>query len=103
MLDEKFFESGKLRDECNAKGDQLVDLRSQVAELERDIDLVKSQRADMMREIQRLREVQDMKVREGHDQNDRTRGLEYDLEKTMVRINETERVIESRSHDIRVK
>lgn len=41
-MDEKFFEAGKLRDESNSKGDQVVDLRSQVAELERDIDLVKS-------------------------------------------------------------
>jgi len=42
VLDEKFFEAGKTRDESNAKGDQVVDLRSQVAEMERDIDLVKS-------------------------------------------------------------
>ena len=28
VLDEKFFESGKNRDESNAKGDQVVDLRS---------------------------------------------------------------------------
>jgi len=27
VLDEKFFESGKLRDESNAKGDQVVDIR----------------------------------------------------------------------------
>ena len=67
VLDEKFFEAGKLRDESNAKGDQTVDLRSQVAELERDTDLVKSQRADMFREIQRLREVSDMKMRESMD------------------------------------
>jgi hypothetical protein len=40
----------------------------------------------MLREIQRLREVQDMKSREAVDQGDRTRGLEYDLEKTLVRI-----------------
>ena len=51
VLDEKFFEAGKLRDESNAKGDQVVDLRSQDAELERDCELVKSQRADMFREI----------------------------------------------------
>ena len=42
VLDEKFFEAGKNRDESNLKGDQCVDLRSQVAELERDVDLVKS-------------------------------------------------------------
>lgn len=66
-MDEKFFEAGKLRDESNSKGDQVVDLRSQVAELERDIDLVKSQRADMFREIQRLRDVMDMKTKESLD------------------------------------
>jgi len=54
VLDEKFFEAGKNRDDSNLKGDQIVDLRGQVGELERDIDLVKSQRADMFREIQRL-------------------------------------------------
>ena len=51
VLDEKFFESGKLRDESNVKGDQVVDLRAQIAELERDVDLIKSQRADMFREM----------------------------------------------------
>ena len=67
VLDEKFFEAGKLRDENNGKSDQVVDLRSQVAELERDIDLVKSQRADLFREITRLRDVQDMKTKESLD------------------------------------
>ena len=103
VLDEKFFEAGKLRDESNAKGDQVVDLRSQVAELERDIDLVKSQRADMFREITRLRELLDMKTKESIDQNDRAKALDYDLQKTHVRISETEKVIESRSYDVNVK
>ncbi len=42
VLDEKFFEAGKLKDDCNSKGDNVIDLRSQVAEQERDIDLIKS-------------------------------------------------------------
>lgn len=103
VLDEKFFEAGKLRDESNAKGDQVVDLRSQVAELERDIDLVKSQRADMFREITRLRDVQDMKTKESLDQNDRMKALEYDLQKTQLRIQETDKIVEARSYDIRTK
>lgn len=103
VLDEKFFEAGKLRDDSNSKGDQVVDLRSQVAELERDIDLVKSQRADMFREISRLRDVQDMKTKESLDQNERMKALEYDLQKTMLRIHETEKCVEARSYDIRNK
>lgn len=101
VLDEKFFEAGKLRDESNAKGDQVVDLRSQVAELERDIDLVKSQRADMFREIQRLRDVMDMKTKESLDQVDRLKALEFDLQKTLIRNGETEKVVEARSFEIR--
>jgi uncharacterized coiled-coil DUF342 family protein len=103
VLDEKFFEAGKLRDESNGKGDQVVDLRAQTAELERDIDLVKSQRADMFREITRLRELLDMKTKESIDQNDRAKALDYDLQKTHVRIAETEKVIEARSYDCNVK
>lgn len=101
VLDEKFFEAGKLRDESNARGDQVVDLRSQVAELERDIDLVKSQRADMFREIQRLRDVMDMKTKESLDQVDRLKALEYDLQRTIIRNGETEKVVEARSFEIR--
>ena len=103
VLDEKFFEAGKLRDESNVKGDQVVDLRGQCAELERDIDLVKSQRADMFREIQRLRDVEAMKTRESIEQVEKMKALEFDLQKTLVRINETEKIVESRSYDIRTK
>jgi chromosome segregation ATPase len=103
VLDEKFFEAGKLRDESNVKGDHVVDLRGQCSELERDIDLVKSQRADMFREIQRLRDVEAMKSREAIDQQEQMRALEFDLQKTIVRINETEKIVESRSYDIRTK
>lgn len=101
VLDEKFFEAGKSRDESNAKGDQVVDLRSQVAELERDIDLVKSQRADMFREIQRLRDVMDMKTKEALDQIDRLKALEFDLQKTIVRNGETEKIVEARTFEIK--
>lgn len=101
VLDEKFFEAGKLRDESNGRGDQVVDLRSQVAELERDIDLVKSQRADMFREIQRLRDVMDMKTREALDQIDRLKALEFDLQKVDIQINETSKLAEARNFDIK--
>ena len=103
VLDEKFFEAGKNRDDSNLKGDQVVDLRSQVAELERDIDLVKSQRADMFREISRLRDQQDHKTKEGLDQGDRQKALEFDLQKTLARIDDQNKAIESRSYDIRNK
>ena len=65
--------------------------------------MVKSQRADMFREIQRLRDVEAMKNKESIDQCDRIKALDFDLQKTMIRIGETEKVVESRSYDIRQK
>jgi chromosome segregation ATPase len=57
----------------------------------------------MFREIQRLRDVEAMKNKESIDQCDRIKALDFDLQKTMIRIAETEKVVESRSYDIRNK
>lgn len=55
----------------------------------------------MFREIQRLRDVEAMKNKESIDQCDRIKALDFDLQKTMIRINETEKVVESRSYELR--
>jgi len=57
----------------------------------------------MFREITRLRDVQDMKTKEALDQHDRMRALEYDLQKTLVRIDESNKCVEARSFEIRNK
>jgi len=55
----------------------------------------------MFREITRLRDVQDMKTKESLDQVDRQKALEYDLQKTLVRIEDLNKQIEHRSYEIR--
>ena len=55
----------------------------------------------MFREIQRLRDVMDMKTKESLDQIDRLKALEFDLQKTIIRNGETEKVVEARSFEIR--
>lgn len=59
LLDEKYFEAGRLRDESVAKGDLCADLRAQVGQVERDIEAVKVQRAEMFREITALKDGND--------------------------------------------
>jgi hypothetical protein len=59
VLDEKYFEAGRLRDESIVKGDQVADLRKQQGVIEHEIETVKVQRAEMWREITRLKEVVD--------------------------------------------
>ena len=42
-----------------------LDLRDKAADFEKEIDMLKNQRADNFREISRLKEVNEMKSREG--------------------------------------
>jgi len=67
MLDEKYFEAGRLRDEAVSKGDQNADQRNQLTDLEREIEGVKVQRAEMWREITRLKEMNECRTREAGD------------------------------------
>ena len=62
ILDEKYFEAGRLRDEAVSKETQVADLRQQQANLEREIESVKVQRAEMWREITRLKELNEGKL-----------------------------------------
>ena len=86
MLDEKYFEAGRLRDEAVAKGDQNADQRSQLQDLEREIESVKVQRAEMWREITRLKEMNEARTRESGDQNDKLKGLDFEVSRTQARI-----------------
>ena len=57
----------------------------------------------MFREIQRLRDVLDMKSREAIDQIERTKALDFDLQKCAARIAETDKMVEDRSYAIKNK
>ena len=55
-MDEKYFEAGRLREEAVAKGDQVADQRSQKGQLDKEIEAIKVQRAEMFREINHLKD-----------------------------------------------
>jgi len=64
-------------------------MRDQLADLEKQIDMLKAQRADNWREINRLKELNDMKVRESADQGEKLKALDYDISRTSARIEDT--------------
>lgn len=66
ILDEKYFEAGRLRDEAVSKEAMVTDLRQQQSNLEREIESVKVQRAEMWREITRLKELNEGKIVESN-------------------------------------
>ena len=82
LLDEKYMEAGRLREESVVKGDQCADLRAQVAQCDRDIEAVKAQRAEMLREIHHLKELNDQKTREACSQADQLKGLDTEIHRT---------------------
>ena len=51
--------------------------------------MLKAQRADNWREINRLKELNDMKVRESADQGEKLKALDYDISRTSARIEDT--------------
>jgi chromosome segregation ATPase len=55
----------------------------------------------MFREITRLRDVHDMKTKESLNQHDRMKALEYDLQRTLIRIEDQNKGVETRSFEIR--
>ena len=92
-----------MRDESVAKGDQVTDLRNQMAILEREIETVKIQRAEMWREITRLKELSESKACEANHQHERLHQLEHEIGRTNGRIEDISKVIDARSHDLRNK
>jgi hypothetical protein len=64
---------------------------------------LKIQRADNWREINRLKEANDMKVRESSEQTDRLKSLDYDLSRVQLRVEDTQKLIDARAYDLRNK
>jgi hypothetical protein len=67
------------------------------------MELIKVQRSENWREINRLKELNDLKVREASDQTERIKNVDYDLSRTQLRIEDTQKLIDARSYDLRNK
>lgn len=103
VLEEKHYETLRLNDENSKRSQANLDLRDKAAELEKEIDYLKAQKADNWREIQRLKEVNDQRGKEAGDQVERLKALDFDLSRAQLRIEDTQKLIDARSYDLRNK
>ena len=103
VLDEKHYESIRLNEENSKRSEQNLDLRDRAQELDKEIEHLKLARQENWREINRLKEVNDLKVREAADQTERLKGIDYDLSRSQLRIEDTQKLIDARSYDLRNK
>lgn len=103
MLDDRHFESLKLNEDNSKKHDVNSDLRIRAADLEKEIEVLKLQKSDNWREIAKLKDLNENRVREAADQSDRLKALEYDLQRVHLRVDDTQKVIDARSYELRSK
>lgn len=103
LLDDRHFESLRLNEDNAKKGDMNADLRLKAADLEKEMEVLKLQRQDNFREIAKLKDMNEARVREAADQSDRLKGLDYDMSRVNLRIEDTQKVIDARSYDLRNK
>jgi len=97
LLDEKYFEAGRLREDAVAKGDQVADQRAQKGDLDREIEAIKVQRAEMFREINHLKDQNDSKSQEAGNQAEKLKNLDFENSRTQARIEDTQKLIDARS------
>lgn len=102
-MDDRHFESLRLNEDNAKKGDNNAELRLKAADLEKEIEVLKLQRQDNWREIAKLKDLNEQRVREAADQSDRLKGLDYDLSRVHMRIDDTQKMIDAKSYDLRNK
>jgi len=71
--------------------------------MEREIEGVKVQRAEMWREITRLKEMNESRTRESGEQADKLKGLDFEIQRTQAHIQDTQQLLDVRSADLRNK
>ena len=103
LLDEKYFEAGRLREESVAKGDSNNGARAQLQDLEREIEGVKAHRAELFRELSNFRSMNDSRTVEAAQQAEKLKQVEAELARTNMRCDDTTRLLEARTADLRSK
>jgi hypothetical protein len=103
LLDDRHFESLRLNEDNAKKGDVNGDLRLKAADLDKEIEVLKLQRQDNWREIAKLKDMNEQRVREAAENSDRQKALDYDMSRVHLRIDDTQKIIDARSYDLRNK
>ncbi len=103
LLDDRHFETLRLNEDNSKKGDVNAELRLKAGDLDKEIEVLMLQRQDNWREIAKMKDLNEQRVREAAEQGERLKGLDYDLSRVHLRIDDTQKVIDARSYDLRNK
>jgi replicative DNA helicase len=78
-------------------------LRLKAVDLEKELEVLKLLRQDYLREIAKLKDLNESRVIEAADQTDGLKGLDYDMSRMNLRIDDTQKVIDTRCYDLHNK
>ena len=92
-----------MQEDSAAQGNQVVDLRRQAEGINREIEGVKLERAELWRENNSWKEQNEGRALQAAEQNDRMRRLDDDIVRTNARCNDTSTIIEVKNADLRAK
>ena len=92
-----------MSDDLGKKSDNVADLRQHLDNLEGEFEGFKQQRADNWREINKLKEVNEVRAKDTNDKTERLKALDYDLARTQARIEDTQKQIDAKNYDLRNK
>jgi len=103
LQDQRSVEISRLRADLHSQQDLHASLQSQKKQLEEELFQVRERNREDAGEIDRLNGQNDLKGKESVDLAARIRAIEYDISKSLARIDDLNRVIDQKSYDLKSK
>lgn len=102
-LDSRCIDIERVKRELAQQNDLSDDNRAKIQALEEELAQMRERNREDAQEIERLNLSNDAKGKESVDLAARIRALEYDISKSLARIDDLNRLIDAKSADLRAK
>lgn len=103
ILDHRSVEIARLRADLQAQQDLNQSLLHQKKQLEDELYQLRERNREDAAEIERLTLANDQKAKESVELASRIRALEYDISKSLARIDDLNRIIEQKTYELKSK
>ena len=102
-LEHRNVDISRLRGDLTSQTDLNSSLQTQKKQLEEDLAGIRDRNREDAQEIDRMNAQNDQKGKESVDLAARIRTLEYDISKSLSRIDDLNRIIDQKSYDLKTK
>lgn len=103
ILDQRSIEISRLRADLHSQQDLSASLQGQKKQLEDDLYQIRERNREDAQEIDRLNVQNDSRGKESVELAARIRAIEYDISKSLARIDDLNRIIDQKSYDLKSK